>query len=200
MKQKNLDIWPCLVLKYGVEVVFLNERIRKLRKLLNLTQQELADKLKIGRGTLANYELGRNEPLDAVIYSICREFNVNERWLRFGEGDVFSPEPEDELDALAKKYGLGRRERIFAEKLLNLKPEAREAALSYLIDVVNAINAEEAAHADSPEESSIDEETLDRYKREARAEADEIYEEILQEKLAADATEAFGQSNGGMSA
>ena len=111
----------------------MNERIRQLRKSLNLTQQELADKLKIGRGTLANYELGRNAPIDAVIHLICKEFNVNERWLRTGEGDMFTPEPVDVLDALALEYGLGRRERIFVEKLLNLKPEAREAALNYLV-------------------------------------------------------------------
>lgn len=67
----------------------MNERIKELRKTLDLTQQEFADKLKIGRGTLANYEVGRNEPLDAVISLICTKFNVNESWLRAGEGEMF---------------------------------------------------------------------------------------------------------------
>ena len=178
----------------------MNERIRQLRKSLNLTQQELADKLKIGRGTLANYELGRNAPIDAVIHLICKEFNVNERWLRTGEGDMFTPEPVDVLDALALEYGLGRRERIFVEKLLNLKPEAREAALNYLVDVVNTINEEEAAERNmvSDEHEETEEERHERHKREARAEADEYYEELLREKIAEDESEAFGQSGGGM--
>lgn len=66
----------------------MNERIKKLRKALNLTQQEFAERLNIGRGTLANYEVGRNEPIDAVVSLICREFSVNEVWLRTGEGEM----------------------------------------------------------------------------------------------------------------
>ena len=64
----------------------MNNRLKVLRKELGLTQQEFADKLKIKRGAIANYEIGRNEPIDAVISLICREFNVNEVWLRTGEG------------------------------------------------------------------------------------------------------------------
>ena len=56
--------------------------------MLNLTQQEFADRLNIKRGTLANYELGRNEPIDAVVSLICREFGVNENWLRYGIGEM----------------------------------------------------------------------------------------------------------------
>lgn len=64
----------------------MNERLKQLRKALNLTQQEFADKLNIKRGTIANYEIGRNDPIDAVITLICKEFGVNEVWLRTGEG------------------------------------------------------------------------------------------------------------------
>lgn len=67
----------------------MNERIKELRKALGLTQQEFADKVGIKRNSFANYETGRNTPLDAIIVSICREFNVNEAWLRTGEGDMF---------------------------------------------------------------------------------------------------------------
>ncbi|MEE0418710.1 MAG: helix-turn-helix transcriptional regulator [Lachnospiraceae bacterium] len=67
----------------------MDERIKELRKKLGLTQQEFADKLNIKRGAIANYEVGRNEPIDAVISLICREFNVNEQWLRDGDGEMF---------------------------------------------------------------------------------------------------------------
>lgn len=67
----------------------MNERIKKLRKVLDLTQQEFADRIGIKRNSFANYETGRNTPIDAIIVSICREFNVNEDWLRYGEGDMF---------------------------------------------------------------------------------------------------------------
>lgn len=73
----------------------MNERIKQLRKALDLTQQEFADKLGVKRGAIANYEIGRNEPIDAVIALICREFNVSEVWLRSGEGEMFNQVDDD---------------------------------------------------------------------------------------------------------
>lgn len=74
----------------------MNERIKQIRNENGLTQQEFADRLGIKRGTIANYELGRNEPIDAVITLICREFSVNEVWLRTGKGEMFLTVSRDE--------------------------------------------------------------------------------------------------------
>lgn len=76
----------------------MNERLKKLRKTLELTQQEFADRIGIKRNTLATYESGRNEPIDAVVSLICREFNVYEGWLRNGgsDDDMFVKLNEDE--------------------------------------------------------------------------------------------------------
>lgn len=62
----------------------MNERIKALRKELKLTQQEFADKLKISRGNIGAYEVGKNAPSDAVISLICKTFRVNEDWIRNG--------------------------------------------------------------------------------------------------------------------
>ena len=67
----------------------MKERLRQLRKALDITQQEFADRIGIKRNSYANYETGRNTPIYAIILSICREFNVNEEWLRTGEGEMF---------------------------------------------------------------------------------------------------------------
>ena len=72
------------------------ERLKELRKYKNMTQQEFSDKLKIKRPTIANYEADRVEPSSAVIAGICREYGVNEIWLRSGEGDMFQAMNEDE--------------------------------------------------------------------------------------------------------
>ena len=72
----------------------MKDRIKQLRKALELTQQEFADRIGIKRNSFANYETGRNTPIDAIIVSMCREFNVNEEWLRTGTGEMFN-----ELDA-----------------------------------------------------------------------------------------------------
>ena len=72
------------------------ERIKAIRKSLGLTQQEFANRLKIQRSTIAQYETGRNEPLSATVSLICREYNVDEVWLRTGVGEMFRPRMRDE--------------------------------------------------------------------------------------------------------
>lgn len=67
----------------------MNERIKAVRAALGLSQQEFAEKIGIKRGAVANYEVGRNEPIDAVVSLICKTYNVNENWLRTGEGEMF---------------------------------------------------------------------------------------------------------------
>lgn len=74
----------------------MKDRIKKIRKELDLTQQKFSDKLGVQRNTIAMYEMGRTVPSDAIILSICREFNVNEEWLRTGKGDMFIKQTRDE--------------------------------------------------------------------------------------------------------
>lgn len=78
----------------------MNERIKILRKKLNLTQQQFADKIKVKRNTVATYEMGRSIPSDSAIALICKTFHVNEEWIRSGNGEIFEEVPEeDEKDA-----------------------------------------------------------------------------------------------------
>lgn len=74
----------------------MNERIKQLRKALNLTQQELADKIGVKRSTVSLYEMGRNEPIDAIINIICEKLNVSEAWLRTGEGEMLVQKSDEQ--------------------------------------------------------------------------------------------------------
>ena len=74
----------------------MKDRIKKIRKELDLTQQKFADKLGVQRNTIAMYEMGRTLPSDAIMRSICREFNINEDWLRTGQGEMFIKQTRDE--------------------------------------------------------------------------------------------------------
>lgn len=74
----------------------MKDRIKKLRKELDLTQQAFADKIGMKQNTIAQYEMGRTTPSDAIIFSICREFDVNEDWLRTGKGEMFIEMTEQE--------------------------------------------------------------------------------------------------------
>ena len=82
----------------------MNERLKKLRKTLDLTQQKFADRLGVKRNTVGQWECGINAITDQVVFSICREFDVNEEWLRTGEGEMF--EQMSEQQKLLKYTGM----------------------------------------------------------------------------------------------
>ncbi len=69
----------------------MEERIKELRDALNLNQTDFGKKIGIVQTTVASYETGRRTPTTAVIKSICREYGVNESWLRDGIGEMFAP-------------------------------------------------------------------------------------------------------------
>ncbi|MDD3251802.1 MAG: helix-turn-helix transcriptional regulator [Lachnospiraceae bacterium] len=121
----------------------MKERIKKVRRELELTQQEFADKLGIKRGAIANYEVGRNEPADSVISLICREFNVNEEWLRSGTGEMFKPAPSSALDAMVEEYRLSHGDYILIEKFVHMKAENRAAIVEYITQVAAALAADD---------------------------------------------------------
>ena len=84
-----------MILYFHKGGIKLKDRFKELRKELNVTQQEFADKLKISRNFVAQIEMGSKVPSDRTIDDVCREFNVNEEWLRTGNGDMFVPGIKD---------------------------------------------------------------------------------------------------------
>lgn len=142
----------------------MKDRIKKLRRLLELTQKEFAERIGIKRNTIASYETGRNKPIDSVVSLICREYNVSEEWLRNGTGEMFRPEPMNELQSLSKTFNLSEGEQIFLEKYLNLKREERDNVFKFLIDVCSAISSSDSAQDDSVDDIDIDAE-VEAYRR-----------------------------------
>lgn len=97
----------------------MKDRIKKIRKEFNLTQQEFSDKLGTARNNIAGYETGKRQPSDAVISLICTKFNVNERWLRDGTGEMFIKMSKD--DQIAEFVGnlLRDEEDSFKRRLIS---------------------------------------------------------------------------------
>lgn len=77
----------------------MNVRIKELRKALKLTQQALADKLGVSRNFITQIEMGVKVPSARTVADICREFSVNESWLREGTGEMFLPQRKDDMIA-----------------------------------------------------------------------------------------------------
>lgn len=127
----------------------MNERIKELRKALGLTQQAFADRLKVKRNTVATYEMGRSGISDATLSLICKEFNVNEAWLRTGEGEMFISLSRDEEiaafmgDVLKGEQGDFRRRLISALSRLDANQwEVLEQIATNLADEIKEAGPE----------------------------------------------------------
>ena len=96
----------------------MNERIRLLRKQLGLTLEKFGEHLGVSKVAISRIENGINNVTDQISRSICREFNVNEEWLRNGTGEMFVV-PEDETAAIVSDL-LESRNNQFYDLILDI--------------------------------------------------------------------------------
>ncbi len=83
----------------------MEDRIKKIRKKFDLTQQGFADELGVKRNTIASYETGKSNLSDGAISLICKTFNISEQWLRTGEGPMEIKPSSFNLDDYVSKNG-----------------------------------------------------------------------------------------------
>ena len=68
----------------------MNERIKKILEELGLKRIDFANRLHISQPFASELCSGAKSPSERTISDICREFGVNESWLRTGEGEMFA--------------------------------------------------------------------------------------------------------------
>lgn len=74
----------------------MNERLKQLRKHLNLNQDEFGRRIGVTKTAVSKMELGTYSITDSMVKLVCAEFNINEEWLRLGYGDMFKNFPEED--------------------------------------------------------------------------------------------------------
>lgn len=164
----------------------LGERIKKMRKGLNLTQQEFASQIGTTQNVLANYESGRRNPSASAFNNICKTFNVSETWLRTGAGDMFLPKPENTIDEIVREYGLDDLDRQIIKEFVELSDKDREAIRLYLQSIIKAKQENEAAKPNpvkAPQEMTDEELHV------------ELDRQILESKKQAESESAFGSGS-----
>lgn len=120
----------------------MNERIKELRKILELNQTDFGNRIGIKQGSVAAYESGARTPIDAVIISICREFGVNEEWLRSGEGEMFCKLETNDIVVKATRL-LGEKDPMFeafVETYSTLSPSDRKVLMDFGVSLVKSLN------------------------------------------------------------
>lgn len=120
----------------------MKDRIRQLRKDLGLNQTDFGDKIGVKQGSIAAYENGLRTPIDAVITSICREFGVNEEWLRNGTGEMYVKLSKDQELAAFVAQVYREDENSFKRRLLSVLSSLSEDEWGLLADIAEKIAKE----------------------------------------------------------
>ena len=157
----------------------MKDRLKQLRKELDLTQQAFADKIGSKRNTVATYELGRTIPSTAVVSLICKTFNVNEDWLRNGKGQMFIKTPDNTLEKLKQEYSLDDFSYGLICEYLKLDETKRKIVRQYFHDVLS--------HDDTSEVSQTEEMDIDTMVEEYRR-------QLILEKKVMEKSEALSES------
>lgn len=108
----------------------INDRVKLLRKSLNLTQIEFGKKIAVAQGYLTNIENGHREVTDKIIKLICLQFDINEDWLRTGAGDMREQKNNFSLDKYAKERGASDIDIEILKIYLNLDKNVRKKIVS----------------------------------------------------------------------
>ena len=125
----------------------IGERIKKLRKEKKLTQQALAERIGIKQNSLTLLETGRNNPSTQTILSICREFRVNEQWLREGEGEMYVACHETLLAEVTAEYGLNEEQQELIAAFMELSDIERQAIVTAAMKAAERVRAKRAEMA-----------------------------------------------------
>lgn len=113
----------------------MNERLKQLRKALKLNQVDFGAKLSLTGSAISRYESGVNAMADNIVLLICREFDVNEEWLRYGTGSMFSQKNMDLIEQLSDKYDLGLYGRQLLETYLELSDSDKRAVERFVANL-----------------------------------------------------------------
>ena len=129
----------------------INERIKLLRKELGLNQTDFGEKIGIKVSQASYIEKAGNPVTQRGVQVICTVFNISEKWLTEGKGDMYTSDEEAILDKLAGMYDLSESQMIFAKQWLQLPATAKDAVVDYIVSVASALQEKKAKKNDVSE-------------------------------------------------
>lgn len=117
----------------------MNNRIKSVRKALNLSQDEFGRRLGVTRGAITNIEFNKTAPKPLFIDLLCREFNVSKQWLLTGEGEMFVQMSRDEEIAAFMGNVMAGEEDNFRRRFIAMLSKLDEhewELLEKMIDII----------------------------------------------------------------
>ena len=118
----------------------MNERIKEVRDHFKMSQEAFGLRIGMTKSGLSKVERGENGTTDQTIMSICREFGVNETWLRTGAGSMLDESKPSILARLAEEKQLTPREQAIVSAFIDLSPQDRAAIMRYMDSLVEKLS------------------------------------------------------------
>jgi transcriptional regulator with XRE-family HTH domain len=122
--------------------VTINERIKEVRCALNMTQKEFGNKITLAQTYLSQIENGERHVTEKIIKIICLQFNIDEYWLRTGQGNMFINDDDTLLDQLSKRYSLDFFSRTLIETYIKLPPSHRKIFKNFYLSLMAEVARE----------------------------------------------------------
>ena len=119
-----------------------NQALADRRKELGLTQRQFGERIGVQRGTVTNYEIGRNIPTETVRLMICREYGVKREWLETGIGEMFEKKSrQEQVKEISEKY-LNKENEIFRSRLISVISGLTEEQLAVLAEFAEMVTGQ----------------------------------------------------------
>lgn len=121
-----------------------SERVKEIRKTLDLTMEKFGEKLGVGKTAISNIESGNRNLTEQMSKAICREYNVNYDYLMYGEGEMFDDLPQTIVDELCVQYDLNDFDKALVEMYVSLPAGSRERIKEYMKQLVKKVGWDKA--------------------------------------------------------
>jgi len=115
----------------------LNTRVKQIRKILKLSQEEFASRLGITAAGISRIESGKRNLTEQMLIHICKEFNVNEDWLRNGKGEIFKQFPNAAMKELIQQYQLDELDMKIISEYILLDENKRRVIKEYIMKIAD---------------------------------------------------------------
>ena len=120
----------------------MKERIKAIRNAVGKSQTDFAKELSVSRSAICKMESGENYPSEQTIKLVCSEFNVNEEWLRTGNGEMFIPVSKSDLIADMMSDVLKCDEDAFKRRLISALARLDDHGWNNLERLIDMISGE----------------------------------------------------------
>ena len=111
----------------------MNQRVKELRKHLQMNQAEFGERLGVTPTAISKIEIGERKLTVQMAKSICNEFNVNPDWLYNGTGEMLREFPSPLMEQLAQEFKLDELEQEFIQDFLTLDATERQIIARFLM-------------------------------------------------------------------